>query len=63
MAKDSTMDFPSLDSIQSIPTSTLKELLNHLKVDPEKFEYDILKIEQELLIRTLDYCRPVVDLV
>jgi hypothetical protein len=54
---------PSLDSIQSIPTKTLNDLLHQLKVDPNKFNSDITKIEQELLIRTLDYCRPVVDVI
>lgn len=34
-----------------------------LELDPIRFEEEIFEIEQELLVRTLEYCKPVVDLV
>lgn len=57
------MDSFPLDKIQTLSSKILEEILNQLQVDAERFEDEINQIEQELLIRRLPYCRPVIDLV
>lgn len=49
--------------LQRISTKELLVYKDFLDLDPVKFSKEIEDIEQELLIRELDYCKPVIDLV
>lgn len=53
----------TIERIRFIATSELEDLLFQLQVDPDKFEEDIVEIEQELIIRKLNICRPIIDLI
>jgi hypothetical protein len=46
-----------------IPTKELMIYKEFLDLDPIKFKQEIEDIEQELLIRELDFCKPVLDLI
>ena len=53
----------TIERIRFIATSELQDLLFQLQIDPAKFEEDIIEIEQELIIRKLNICRPIIDLI
>lgn len=44
-------------------TKELKDLKSYLELDKEKFKKELEDISEELLLRTLPYCRPVIDLI
>lgn len=56
-------DTDGIETIRFMSKETLEKLVHQLKVDPTKFERDIVEIEQELLIRSLTFCKPVIDLI
>lgn len=57
------MENGSFEKIRFLPSHVLEELLHQMKIDPSKYQEDITEIEQELIIRTMPYCKPVVDLI
>lgn len=52
-----------MDNFETMSTTDLTTYLEFIKIDPKKFDKEIEKIEQELIIRTFKPCRPVIDFI
>ena len=52
-----------MEQYSKLPTKELLYLKSYLELDSVKFKKELELINQELIIRSVDYCKPISDIL